>query len=95
MLIGICKIDLIIAEGHSLKDKRRIIKSLTQRLQNKFGVSAAEVGHLDMLRRSELCFAVVGNDAVFLEKRIAEAISFIEWDGRVQAISIEREIIPF
>jgi len=95
MMAGVCKLDLLISEGHSLKEKRRVIKSLTQRLQNKFGVAAAEVGHLDVLRRSEIGFAVVGNEAAHLEKRISEAISFVEWDSRVQTLRIETQIIPF
>jgi uncharacterized protein YlxP (DUF503 family) len=95
MLVGVCKIDLLIAEGHSLKEKRSVIKSMIQRLQNKFSISAAEVGYLDMLRRSEIGFAIVSNEAVHLEKMISEAVSFIELDSRVQSVGIEKEIIPF
>ncbi len=32
---------------HSLKEKRMIVKSLTAQLQNKFHVSAAEIGEQD------------------------------------------------
>jgi len=93
MFIGICRMDLLIAEGHSLKEKRHVIKSIVQRLQKRFNVSVAEVGHLDMLRRAEIGIAIVSNEATHLEKKISEAITFVEWDGRVDAIKIEKEIL--
>ncbi len=92
MFVGICRMDLLIAEGHSLKEKRHVIKSIVQRLQKRFNVSVAEVGHLDMLRRAEIGIAIVSNEAIYLEKKISEAITFVEWDGRVDAIKIEKEI---
>ena len=95
MLIGICKIDLLIGEGHSLKEKRQVIKSIVQRLQKRFNISAAEVGYLDMLRRAEIGFALVSNESAYLNKKMHEALSFIEWDSRVQVVNIEKEIIPF
>ena len=93
MLAGICRMDLLIAEGHSLKEKRSVIKSILQRLQKRFSMSAAEVGQLDTLRRSEIGIAIVGNEAAYLEKKLSEAISFVERDGRVQVNRIEKEIV--
>ncbi len=95
MQVGICKMDLLIAEGHSLKEKRQVIKSIVQRLQKRFDISAAEVGRLDMLRRAEVGFVLVSNEAAYLQKKMQEILTFIEWDSRVQVIDIEREIIPF
>lgn len=95
MLVGMCKIDLLIGEGHSLKEKRQVIKSLVHRLQNRFNISAAEVGYLDMLRRSEIGFAAVSNESAYLDKIITEAISFVERDSRVEIINTEREVFIF
>lgn len=93
MLVGLCWMDLLIAEGYSLKEKRRVVKSILQRLQKRFSMSAAEVGQLDTLRRAEIGIALVGNETAYLEKKMSEAISFVEWDGRVQVLRSEKEIV--
>lgn len=95
MLVGLGKMDLLVAEGHSLKEKRQVTKSIIQRLQKRFNISAAETGHLDMLRRAEIGFALVSNETAYLDRKMQEIIAFIERDGRVQEINYEREIIPF
>ncbi|NLX90673.1 MAG: DUF503 domain-containing protein [Firmicutes bacterium] len=92
MLVGACKIDLLIAEGHSLKEKRQVIKSLVHRLQNRFNISVAETGYLDMLRRSEIGFALVSNESAYLDKILSEVLSFVERDSRLEVINIEREV---
>ena len=47
LVVGICTLELSLAGVSSLKDKRRIIKSLTTRLRREFNISVAEVGALD------------------------------------------------
>ncbi len=46
----------------SLKDKRHILKSLKDRLHNRFNVSAAETDHHDLWQRAELSVCVVSTD---------------------------------
>jgi uncharacterized protein YlxP (DUF503 family) len=48
MVIGTLGIKLTIREAQTLKDKRRIIKSIIGRLQNNFNISIAEVGGNDL-----------------------------------------------
>jgi len=49
----------------SLKEKRRILKSLLARLRNDFNISVAEVGRNDVLRQAEVAAAIVCNDSAF------------------------------
>ena len=46
----------------SLKDKRRIIKSILDKTRHKYQISTAEVGDLDSLDTSSLGFGMVTND---------------------------------
>ncbi len=48
MHIGVCKIKLYLPESQSLKDKRRVLKSLIARLKNRFNVAIAEVEAQDI-----------------------------------------------
>ena len=42
MHIGSCRLTLYIPDSHSLKDKRRVTRSITARIRNKFNVTVAE-----------------------------------------------------
>jgi uncharacterized protein len=92
MFVGICRLELLLPECSSLKDKRQVIRSLIERLKSRFNISIAEVGFLDLLRRSEIGFSVVSNETRHLESLMGKVVSFIEGDSRVQIVSIHKEI---
>ena len=48
MIVGTVEIHLALQDARTLKDKRRILSSLKDRVRNKFNVSVAEVDHQDM-----------------------------------------------
>lgn len=79
-------------EGNSLKDKRQVIRSIIERLKNRFNISIAEVAHLDVLRRSTIGFTVVSNEKAYIERLMGKVINFIDLDTRVQIIVIDKEI---
>jgi len=54
--------ELHLEGSQSLKDKRHILKSLKDRLHNRFNVSAAETDHHDLWQRAELSVCVVSTD---------------------------------
>ncbi len=68
MIVGARVWELHLASCQSLKDKRRIVKSLKDRLHQKFGVSAAEVDHQDLWQRAAVAVAVVSGDARHAEE---------------------------
>ena len=63
MHIGTLTVTIYLAEGSSLKDKRQVLKSLIETTRQKFNVSVAEVGDLDLWRKATLGIAVVSNDS--------------------------------
>ncbi len=50
MIVG-CKIELFLPQSRSLKAKRQVLKSLKDRIRNRFNVSIAEVDHQDLGQR--------------------------------------------
>ena len=71
----------------TLKDKRRVIKSLKDRMANKYNISVAEVDHNDSIRTSVLGVAMVANDSVFLDSALSGIVDFVR--------KIPTGIIPF
>jgi uncharacterized protein YlxP (DUF503 family) len=61
--VGSLSVDLLLGDIHSLKEKRSVVRPIVSELARKFGVSAAEAGHLDLHRRALIGVAVVGADA--------------------------------
>lgn len=95
MFVGVLQITLFISEPQSLKDKRRIIKSLIERLKNKFNMAVAETGQLDSWNYSELGLVCLSNEAGHADSMMASAVNFIESQGTVELTHVETELIPY
>lgn len=66
--IGILTLELRLDNSHSLKDKRHVVKSLKDRLRNKFNVAVAEIDHQDLWQRAAIAAVTVSSDHVHAEK---------------------------
>ena len=69
--------ELRIEHAHSLKEKRHVVKSLKDRLRNKFNVSVAEIDDQDLHNSAVIAAAAVSFSRDFAEKilRAVEAES--------------------
>ena len=74
MVTVILKLKLDLPSVSSLKEKRRIVKSLIDRVKNKFNVSIAEVGDNDYLKSATIGAAVVSNDHSYGHQVIAKLV---------------------
>jgi uncharacterized protein YlxP (DUF503 family) len=93
MVIGICHLDLLIRESHSLKGKRRIVKQIIGRVKNKFNVSIAEVGDHDRWQRSQIGFCLIGNDKRFINSSLDKVVDFIETINSAEITNADFEIL--
>jgi uncharacterized protein len=73
MVVGVVTWELHLAACQSLKDKRHVLKSLKDRLHNRFNVSAAETAYQDLWQRAELSVCVVANERAHAESVLREA----------------------
>jgi uncharacterized protein YlxP (DUF503 family) len=93
MIVGICHLDVIIPENHSLKGKRQVIKKIIDRVRNRFNISIAEVGDNELWQRSQLGMSLVGNDRRFVNSYLDRVVNFIEALNIVDIAHSELEII--
>lgn len=68
MVVGICTIHIHLPLSHSLKDKRRIVRSLKDRLRGRHNISLAEVDCQDLWQRAALGIAAVADGRRPLER---------------------------
>jgi len=78
MIIAAACLTLIIPENDSLKGKRKVVKSLIEKVRHKFDAAVAEVGDNDLWQKAKIGIALVGNDSQLLESRLQQIMKFIE-----------------
>lgn len=77
MTVGVLQFEISIGDAMSLKDKRRVVKSLKDRIANSHNVSVAEVGALDEHRRSIIGVAMVANEKAYVEGALSKLVDFV------------------
>lgn len=81
-----------LLESDSLKDKRRVVKSIKDRVRNKFNVSIAEIDALDKWQWATLGVACVSNDSRFANSVLSNVVNLIEEVDLVELMDYEIEI---
>ena len=85
-MLGFYQLELYIPSALSLKEKRFVLKSIKDRIRNKFNVSIAELGENNKWQRSLLGIAMVSNDRLLIERSFNKILNLIDSDGRVEVI---------
>jgi uncharacterized protein YlxP (DUF503 family) len=98
MFIGIARYEIFIPEARSLKDKRRVLKSITGKVQAKFQVALAEVEFQDLWQRAAVGVSCVAGSHGHCQKILQEvekAIGRAAIDGaeitdrRIEVVAME------
>ena len=93
MIVGLCTVELFIPDGHSLKDKRRILQSLKTRVRDKFNVSVAEVGEQDLWQKAILGLACVANETAHVNQVLDQVVNLIRVVPTVQLVRSHIELL--
>lgn len=91
MKILLMRVTLRASWVHSLKEKRMVIKSLMQRLKNKFNISVSEVDEQDMHQILVIGIASICGTSAQVDSTMENIISFIESNTDAEIIKIENE----
>lgn len=86
-------IRLVIRGATTLKDKRRVIKSLKDRVKNNFNVSISEIGTLDHCQYSRLGVAMVGNDKRYVNGALSNLVNMFRVTTSVELVDYHLEFI--
>jgi hypothetical protein len=95
MNVGICRIKLRLPENSSLKGKRRVLKSITTRVKNRFNVSIAEVDDQNLWQLATLGICCVSNNSRLTNEVLSKVVNFVT-QGRfeIDILDYEIEILP-
>ena len=92
MFIGTLTVDLVLGDVHSLKQKRGIVRPMLRDIKRTFDLSAAEVGHHDLHRRTEIGLAVVAGDAGHCRDVLAAAERAVVERPEVEVLSVRQRL---
>ena len=94
MNIGAMVVRLRLPENHSLKGKRKVVKSLISMVSHKFNVSVAEVDDHDLWQVATLGISCVSNDGRHANEVLSHVMSFIQANrGDAEILDYEIEIL--
>ncbi|MEK6545144.1 MAG: DUF503 domain-containing protein [Nitrospinota bacterium] len=92
MFVGICRIELFLHSNDSLKGKRRILKSIKERIRNNFNVSISEVGSNDKWQTAEIGVAAISNEKRHLNSILNKVVDFIDAMHTAEMVGYNIEI---
>ena len=96
MTVGVARLGLYLEGTSSLKDKRSVVRSLIQRVRDKFNVGVAEVADLDDLRAATIAIVCVSNSAPHADEMLGTIIAFVERRVEMGVLGeVETELIPY
>lgn len=93
MHVGVLTLELAIYDAYSLKDKRRVVKSLKDRVRARFNVSVAEVDHHDVHRRATVAVAMVSSDAAHLHGCFDQIVDLVRSRIGAGLLDYDKELL--
>ncbi len=93
MVVGYAKISLLFSQSSSLKSKRRLLKSIIDKLKNRYNISIAEVADQNLWQKATICIAYVGLTGFQAKKTLKEIENFIEKTGKGRMSDYSLDII--
>jgi hypothetical protein len=85
----------MLAESHSLKEKRAVIRKIKDRVHQKFRCAIAEVGDQDTWQSAQLGFAVVSNERTYTQSMVQRIITFIDDLAVAKMVNDEQDFIDY
>jgi len=91
--VGTLRVEFLVAGASSLKDKRRVVKGLKDRIRHRFNVSVAEVDFHELWQRSAIGVAAVGTDGAFVAEVLGKVLALVRSNHAVQVLRHDMETL--
>ena len=92
MVVGLCELAIALPGNRSLKEKRRVVRGLVDRLRARHRISVAEVADNDVHNRGVVGFAVVGNDRRRVRSVVDAVLQTVEETCPADVVEQEVEV---
>lgn len=93
MIVGAAVVEIHVHGSQSLKAKRGVVRSIAQRVRNRFNLSVAEVGGQDTWQRAVLGLCAAGSERAKVRTVLERALEFIEELHLAEVLHSDVEIV--
>ena len=93
MVVGCMRIVFRLIDNRSLKGKRKVVRSMIDKVKARFNVSIAEIGSNDKWQIIELGISTVANDRRHVDSSLNHVQVYLESLYLAQMVDVEIEII--
>lgn len=93
MIIGLLTLEIYIPYSHSLKEKRKTLNKIKDRVKNRFNVAYAELDFLNKWQRSKIGLVTINTQKSMIEKIFSKIILDIE--ENIEGEILKKEIHLF
>jgi len=93
MIVGAAIVEIRIRGSHSLKQRRSVVRSITQRVSNRYNLSVAEIGGQDTWQRAEVGLSAAGSDRQQVRSQLESAVRFIEELHLAEIVAVDIEVM--
>jgi len=84
-------VDLHLPQSSSLKDKRAVVKTITEGARRRHRVAAAETDHQELRQRAELAFAAVSSSRTQVNEVLDGVERFVWSFPEVEVLDSRRD----
>jgi uncharacterized protein len=92
MIVGSLRVRLLVRQAKTLKDKRRVVLSIKDRLRNAFNVSVAEIDSQDHRQLAVLGIAMVGNDSRQVISALDRIVDVLRGHPIAELLDYEKQV---
>jgi uncharacterized protein YlxP (DUF503 family) len=92
-ILGVLQFSLLIRGSRSLKDKRRVVRSVKDRLRSRYNISIAEVDDQEIMNKATLALAMAGSDRDYVRSVLMKILEQIRFNHQAELIDHSLEIL--
>jgi uncharacterized protein YlxP (DUF503 family) len=92
LFVGVAQVEVNLRHSGGMKDKRRFLNSIEQRLKN-LGFSVTHSGHVDNPKRALIGFAIVGNQYKAVESLVDEGVRL--FTGMMAVVDSQTDVFDY
>jgi uncharacterized protein YlxP (DUF503 family) len=92
MYVGTLSLDVLLGDVRSLKQKRSAVRPIVAELQRRYAVAAAEVGHLNLHRRTRIGVSIVASTAAHCVEVLDACERLVAARPEVELLSARRQL---
>lgn len=93
MVVGVSVFELHVPAARGLKEKRKVVKSLIERIHHRFRISIAETDHHDLHQRAEISIALVAQNESEGQRMLESIRNLIDLEPAAQLTFWEPQLM--